>query len=166
MFYRILIFIALFILFPVTACDENKGGESKVASTPSPVMSFMGGETVKISQSGLNPIDHALSLVGLNRSELARPLYHEEGYHMMCRIPLTDRVSKSPFYLHNLGKTFSDIYPNQLLGHFYPPIELTNFTKGKRTLRAIPPTTTPINIIKDGSRRAKNLLIAAGTSLS
>jgi len=101
MFYRILIFIALFILFPVTACDENKGGESKVASTPSPVMSFMGGETVKISQSGLNPIDHALSLVGLNRSELARPLYHEEGYHMMCRIPLTDRVSKSPFYLHN-----------------------------------------------------------------
>ncbi len=101
MIYRILIFIPLFALFSVTACDENKGGESKVASTPSPDISFTRGETVKIAQSGLNPMDHALSLVGLKRSQLSRPLYHEEGYRMMCRIPLIDQVSKSPFYLHN-----------------------------------------------------------------
>jgi hypothetical protein len=100
MFCRILTFIPLFILFSLTACDENKGRESKVVSTQTPDILLARGETVKIPQSELNPIDHALGLIGLKRSQLSRPLYHEEGYRMMCRIPLIDSVSKSPFYLH------------------------------------------------------------------
>jgi tetratricopeptide (TPR) repeat protein len=100
MFYRILILIQLIALFSFTACDDYKGRKSKANSKQTPDIVLARGETVKIPQSGLNPIDHALGLVGLKRSQLSRPLYHEEGYRMMCRIPLIDLVSKSPFYLH------------------------------------------------------------------
>jgi hypothetical protein len=100
MFYRIWVLIIVFALFPFTACDENKGQEKKVVSKQIPDMLSERSETIKIAQSGLNPVDHALGLVGLKRSQLSRPLYHEEGYRMMCRVPLIDRVSESPFYLH------------------------------------------------------------------
>jgi hypothetical protein len=54
-----------------------------------------------------NPIDHALSLVDLKRADLRRPLFHEEGYNLIARNPLIDRVAQSPFYLHHWADTNS-----------------------------------------------------------
>ncbi|MBW2115997.1 MAG: hypothetical protein JRH04_14480, partial [Deltaproteobacteria bacterium] len=109
MLFRVFVLIQLLAIFLFTACDVDKTGETnkkqsslaaKSISNIASDLPLIKAETAKIVQNEKNPIDHALSLVGLKRSQLSRPLYHEEGYRMMCRIPLIDQVSKSPFYLH------------------------------------------------------------------
>ncbi len=58
-------------------------------------------KTVRIESPAQNPLQHALSIIGLNPADLVRPLYHEEGYQLVGRIPLIDRVAQSPFFLHH-----------------------------------------------------------------
>jgi len=79
----------------LTACGPSESdGEAGGQFFPSKSV------LVKLGNPVSNPMDHALSLIGLNRSDLKRPLAYEEGYKIIGRVPLIDQVAASPFKLH------------------------------------------------------------------
>jgi len=94
---RIIVLLMTCFLF---FCDPQETSNSKlnpaVGDDKTP---FAEAQTVGISPPVENPIDHALSLVGLRGGDLSRPLSWEEGYHLIDRIPLIDHVAENPFYL-------------------------------------------------------------------
>lgn len=61
-------------------------------------------ESLRVTATGSvipsdNPIRDALRLLKLDESDLTRPRAYEEGYIMLARLPLIDRLSESPFIL-------------------------------------------------------------------
>ncbi len=98
------------VIFYVYSCDSTESTNSKV---PRPgaqsKTSYAIAQKVEISVPVENPIDHALSLVDLERADLRRPLSHEEGYNLIGRNPLIDRIAQSPFYLHHWADTNSKL---------------------------------------------------------
>ena len=88
-------FLFLIPVLFLTACGPSENdGEAGGQFFPSKSV------LVKLGNPVSNPVDHALSLIGLNRSDLKRPLAHEEGYAIIGRVPLIDHVAASPFKLH------------------------------------------------------------------
>jgi len=120
------IFFILLLAWFWTACDFHEENQQqkpqtsvKLASLPAKGEGNYQAEHVisALAPSVSNPLDHALSLIGLKHSDLVRPLYQEEGYTLACRIPLIDQVAKSPFYLHQWAdKTSLSIQKNAKRG--------------------------------------------------
>jgi hypothetical protein len=73
----------------MSACDS-----------PNKIDDYRSGITVRIKRTDPDPVNHALNLLGINESDLSRPIHQEAGYHLVSRIPLIDHVAQSPFYLH------------------------------------------------------------------
>ncbi|MBW1847979.1 MAG: HEAT repeat domain-containing protein [Deltaproteobacteria bacterium] len=69
-------------------------------------------ETVKICKPAKQPLKHAMALIGIQLSHLARPDYYEAGYNMICRMPIIDNVSRSPFALHKWADETSSQFLN------------------------------------------------------
>ncbi len=84
----------ILVLF-LAACSLSDGDKEAGGQFP-PQKSIL----VKLGNPVSEPMVHALSLIGLNRSDLKRPLAYEEGYKIIGRVPLIDQVAASPFKLH------------------------------------------------------------------
>ena len=63
--------------------------------------------SVAIDKPVADPLDHALSLIGLAPDRLEQPRYLEANYHLACRNPLIDKIAQSPLYLHHWADTVS-----------------------------------------------------------
>lgn len=83
-------------MLAIAGCD---GGDTR--SEPQTDVSPLPEETGIVGNPVEDPIGHMLELVGLGKTDLARPPYYEEGYSPLCRMPLIDRLAESPFYLHH-----------------------------------------------------------------
>jgi HEAT repeat protein len=74
------------------------------------------GEMVRIAETQNNPVDHALNILGLDATDLVRPHYQEENYHLGARLPIVDHVAQSPFYLHHWADDTSNKLQNAVTG--------------------------------------------------
>jgi len=88
-------FLGLILVLFLAACSPPDGDKEAGGRFVPPK-----SVTVKLPNAVSDPMAHALSLIGLNRSDLKRPLAHEEGYAIIGRVPLIDQVAASPFKLH------------------------------------------------------------------
>lgn len=97
-------FKALTIFFLVFLCGCNNDTE-KV-----PKDNLWGKTTIskKINGGIRNPIEHAANILGININNMERPDSIEDGYHMVGRMPIIDKVKKSPFMLHQWATNKSD----------------------------------------------------------
>ncbi|MBC2711423.1 MAG: HEAT repeat domain-containing protein [Desulfosarcina sp.] len=65
-------------------------------------------KTIKIQNVTVNPVQHATKLLGINLKNMERPNSIEDGYHMVCRMPIIDKLKKSPFALQQWATEKSD----------------------------------------------------------
>lgn len=56
----------------------------------------------------INPLEHVFEILNIKSDDLVRPLYLEEGYHLICRNPLIDNLARSPFILQEWADNTSD----------------------------------------------------------
>ena len=100
--------VVLILIVLISACDiqeEKHPQENLPGNSFEMVNNAMAPYTIKrlthkVPSDVNEPLRHALSLIGLNRQNMVRPLAREEGYLLGCRIPLIDHAARSPFYLH------------------------------------------------------------------
>jgi len=79
----------------------------------SPLEQMQAGEDFRQTPAGprspnSNPMDDALGLIGLDLSFSNRPLPSEDGYMIMARVPLIDRLAQNPFFLYHWANKTSD----------------------------------------------------------
>ena len=90
----------ILLIFPVallfTGCSESEH---------SPAQRF--GESAPIVAGRLAPLTHALQLLDLREKDLRRPPVMEQDYRPLARLPLVDRLSRSPFHLQQWAEDTS-----------------------------------------------------------
>jgi HEAT repeat protein len=94
-----LVLVHLVFVSVMVGCEDIQQGQPQHDS---------GKKTVRIDSPSPDPLQHALSILGLQPADLVRPLSHEEGYQIVGRTPLIDQLAKSPFYLHHWADETSD----------------------------------------------------------
>ncbi|MBW2220381.1 MAG: hypothetical protein JRF40_12980, partial [Deltaproteobacteria bacterium] len=88
--------ITLLLLITVSSgCGSNKDNREEGLGKTFP-------------SSNTNPLEHIFEILNLNNDDLVRPLYLEEGYHLICRNSLIDRMARSPFILQEWADNTSD----------------------------------------------------------
>jgi len=93
------IFITLFLLLTIlTGCGPGKEDKENNAD--------LAGKT--FPSNSVDPLGDVFKILNLGQEDLIRPLYLEEGYHLICRNPLIDHLARSPFILKEWADNTSD----------------------------------------------------------
>ena len=77
------------------------------------------GETVAVGKTELSPLDHALQILGISEADLGRPSVFEENYHLSTRLPLVDRLGRSPFTLQHWADQTSEMIQQKAAGGLF-----------------------------------------------
>jgi hypothetical protein len=107
MLKKYLIIIGLSLLALHVACGDGRenGGKIDTATIDAKPQEFLFERlqpAIKIltrDRQVADPLADAMGMLGLTATDLVRPLYHEEGYIMLARLAVVDRVASSPFML-------------------------------------------------------------------
>ncbi len=103
------------------------------------------GESGSVVAGDADPLKHALDILGLNETDLRRPIVNEEDYRALARLPLIDQLSRSPFFLqHWAEKTSNNLQAaaeNGIADIFPTAVEIINggVRYPGRNLTHIPP---------------------------
>ena len=105
--YLILICLSLLALHVSCGDERENGGNIDTATIEEKPQKFLPEQSQPVNNILIpgalvaEPLADAIGILGLTATDLVRPLYYEEGYIMLARLAVVDRVADSPFTLRS-----------------------------------------------------------------
>ena len=117
---KYLILVCLSFLAIHASCSDGRENDGKIdkpsmGEKPQEYLFERSQPATKIltqDRQVAEPLADAMGILELSAKDLVRPLYHEEGYIMLARHAVVDRVASSPFTLKSWADETSQVLKN------------------------------------------------------